>query len=184
MLCEKATQWRRGNFVWKQIAQENTRIQGTRNKMWISVEISLWKQFPCSHCDETLQHENWNRAGVLLTQNDTSKDFYVREKQTLPDLFQGTIYGVSSHFVTYWVIYQWKKRLKRRELWKQEYWIFEKSPYLDVTIRNSSCQINSEKTKSKRISLWVRVLSLDSLNFSSVQWIALKSRIYRADFIQ
>ena len=81
MCCEKGTQWWRGNFVWKQIAQENTRIQGTRNKMWISMEISLERQFPCSHRDETLQRENWNRTEVPLTQNDTFKDFYVRIKK-------------------------------------------------------------------------------------------------------
>ena len=80
MCCEKGTQWWRGNFVWKQIAQENTRIQGIRNKMWISMEISLERQFPCSHRDETLQRENWNRTEVPLTQNDTFKDFYVRNK--------------------------------------------------------------------------------------------------------
>ena len=38
-----------------------------------------------------------------------------------------SIYGVS-HFVTYWVIYQWKKRLKRRKLRKEEYW--KKSSHL------------------------------------------------------
>ena len=44
------------------------------------MEIWLERQFPCSHCDETLQRENWNTTEVPLTQNDTFKDFYVRNK--------------------------------------------------------------------------------------------------------
>ena len=60
------------DFVWKQIAQENRRIPEARNKMWISMEISLQRQFPCSHCEGTLQRENWKIAEVLLAQNDTT----------------------------------------------------------------------------------------------------------------
>ena len=48
-----------------------------------------------------------------------------------------SIYGVPSHFLRYWVIYQWKKRLKWQKPWKQENWKFEMFPPLDITIHNS-----------------------------------------------
>ena len=34
------------------------------------MEISLQRQFACSHCGEALQRENWNRTEVPFTQND------------------------------------------------------------------------------------------------------------------
>ena len=142
LCCEKGTQWWRGNFVWKQIAQENTRIQGTRNKMWISMEISLPRQFPCSAIVMKLYNV---KIGTGLK---CPLHKMMSGPQILPVLNMHHLMSsppkkinqqtVRSQAVTYWVIYQWKKRLKRLKLRRNEYWIFEKSPDLDITPYNSS----------------------------------------------
>ena len=74
------------------------------------MEISLPRQFACSHCGEALQRENWNRTEVPFTQNDVGTSNTSCSKyasfNVIPTKKKINQQTVRSQAVTYWVIYQ------------------------------------------------------------------------------
>ena len=83
-----------------------------------------------SHCDETLQRENWNRTEVPLTQNDTFKDFCVSNKKHFLIYFKYILPCTIEQKLIKWHLWPYRKSCILTKLYLELYlfWIRKSIP--------------------------------------------------------